>query len=364
MTGSVLFCPGVTLKGVLSRWPLPDPGPLVAPLVETALDTLDLSGEEFMGERAVHSFGKSMGSPSPLSWQTPSKENRSMYFAGIGNTHSEVESVDFIHGQQRFPYTSPQRFSSIRPGFDPHESPQPQNGLGRYGSAGNQHLGLAAQDRHTFDHAVSVNQNHQCRGPVPQQPGPLQVSFGDYERAGSFWARLVREGDLAPGNQAQHRARPALDLNGQGVTTLMVRNIPVGYTREKLLREWPCDSTYDFFYLPCNFDSARHMTFAFINFTNPAFAEAFLVRWHRQKLPGSTAKKALDITAADVQGWAANIVRFQRAKSSRVRNPAFYPLIFQDGQRIEFMEAFPQVVASRPVDERIVEGVATMADLH
>lgn len=50
-------------------------------------------------------------------------------------------------------------------------------------------------------------------------------------------------------------------------TTLMVRNIPVLYTQEMLLEEWPSDGSWDFLYLPrSNSGAGRfNLTYAFIN---------------------------------------------------------------------------------------------------
>jgi mitochondrial fission protein ELM1 len=87
-------------------------------------------------------------------------------------------------------------------------------------------------------------------------------------------------------------------LAGDTITTLVVRNIPPRFTLEHLLCQWPRE--IDFLYLPNSFESTRNLSFAFVNFTSAAAAEAFREQWHKKRLPGPRSRKALDIGAAEV----------------------------------------------------------------
>lgn len=51
-------------------------------------------------------------------------------------------------------------------------------------------------------------------------------------------------------------------------TTLMIRNIPNKYTKDRLLQLIDVDfmNTYDFFYLPMDFENKCNVGYAFINF--------------------------------------------------------------------------------------------------
>lgn len=119
----------------------------------------------------------------------------------------------------------------------------------------------------------------------------------------------------------------------EGVTTLMVRNIPVRYTQDMLLAEWPNDEVcrHDFLYLPIAIDRKRNVSFAFVNFVSTAGALAFYSRWQRRRLQHYNTQKPLDISPADVQGRDANLLQVVRHKTFRIRNSHFLPAIF-DGK--------------------------------
>mmetsp|Transcript_118605 Transcript_118605/g.185175 ORF Transcript_118605/g.185175 Transcript_118605/m.185175 type:complete len:261 (-) Transcript_118605:165-947(-) len=109
-------------------------------------------------------------------------------------------------------------------------------------------------------------------------------------------------------------------------TTLMVRNIPLMYTQEMLMREWPNHGTYDFLYLPC-------VTYAFVNFTSPCAALEFMTRWQQARLHRGKSKRALNISVATVQGLANNLKRWKKKRTWRF-NHRCKPFVFQDGFQV------------------------------
>jgi len=119
----------------------------------------------------------------------------------------------------------------------------------------------------------------------------------------------------------------------------MVRNIPVRYTQDMLLKEWPNQGTYDFLYLPICIDRKRNASFCFINFVSEATAAGFQARWQKQRLEHFSARKPLDISAADVQGRDDNLLQIMRNKTFRIKNQYFQPAIFTGSERIS-MEDF------------------------
>lgn len=123
------------------------------------------------------------------------------------------------------------------------------------------------------------------------------------------------------------------------VRTLMVRNIPVRYTQDMLLKEWPSQGSYDFLYLPICIDRKRNASFAFVNFTSAEAALAFQARWQKQRLEQYSSRKSLDISPADVQGRDENLLQIVRNKTFRIRNLHFQPAIFIGSERIS-MEDF------------------------
>jgi len=119
-----------------------------------------------------------------------------------------------------------------------------------------------------------------------------------------------------------------LALVQQGVTTLMLRNVPPQLTQRQLvqkLRESGFDGMYDFVYLPSCFDSKAHSGYAFVNLVTPTAAGALASAWDlTYVLDPSPEHGALNISAAAVQGLAANIKRWSK-KVQRIRNPDLRP---------------------------------------
>jgi len=112
---------------------------------------------------------------------------------------------------------------------------------------------------------------------------------------------------------------------GCQITTLMVRNLPKEISQQQLLRELDqCgfDGQYDFCYMPRSFVSGENQGIAFVNFTSPAFAGALIGAWHRRRLFGIQPRQVpLVISPAEVQGLAANLARWTKGRSRRIRNP-------------------------------------------
>eukprot|EP00403_Amphidinium_massartii_P014975 CAMPEP_0178421802 /NCGR_PEP_ID=MMETSP0689_2-20121128/26837_1 /TAXON_ID=160604 /ORGANISM="Amphidinium massartii, Strain CS-259" /LENGTH=638 /DNA_ID=CAMNT_0020043329 /DNA_START=54 /DNA_END=1970 /DNA_ORIENTATION=+ len=133
--------------------------------------------------------------------------------------------------------------------------------------------------------------------------------------------------------------RPPKSMDTMVHRTLMVRNIPMRYTQDMLLVEWPPQGSFDFLYLPICIDKKRNASFAFVNFVSLEAAQAFYKRWHKQRLEHYSARKPLDISPADVQGREENLLQIMRNKTFRIRNAHFQPAIFEGDERVS-MEAF------------------------
>merc|ERR1719465_14878 len=86
---------------------------------------------------------------------------------------------------------------------------------------------------------------------LPPPPGLGDVAddgSGDSERSSNHDARL--EDDSSVEGDARLDQLIATLSARSAQTTLIIRNVPVLYTREMLLQEWPNEATYDFLYLP------------------------------------------------------------------------------------------------------------------
>jgi len=122
-------------------------------------------------------------------------------------------------------------------------------------------------------------------------------------------------------------------------TTLMVRNIPTEYTEEALLKEWPLDLGFDFFYLPRNNKGKANLGYCFLNFTTEAQAEAFRVRWNKNRLAHYIAPKRLNISLAEVQGLEENVRQLKEKPVGRMKARQCQPIIVRDGRHITLEEA-------------------------
>jgi hypothetical protein len=139
----------------------------------------------------------------------------------------------------------------------------------------------------------------------------------------------------------------------------MVRNVPIRYTQDMLLAEWPHDANYDFLYLPFCFKTRKNLGFAFVNFSTPEHAQAFCARWHKQRLRNHDAKKPLDIREADLQGRFHTILRLTKRKACRIKNSHFKPVIFAGRERITmefYMAVATESAATYGVDIRSGNG--------
>ncbi|CAJ1461745.1 unnamed protein product [Effrenium voratum] len=140
-----------------------------------------------------------------------------------------------------------------------------------------------------------------------------------------------------------------------GATTLMVRNIPVRYTQEMLLKEWPNQGTYDFLYLPICIKKKCNTSFAFINFVTPQHARDFAEKWHHERLLFFSARKPLDISLADLQGLEKNLLQCMNNKTSRIRNVRFQPAVFNGNERVSVDNVLREMQELKDFNLRVEE---------
>jgi len=125
-----------------------------------------------------------------------------------------------------------------------------------------------------------------------------------------------------------------------GKTTLVVRNIPARYTQQDILKRfWVPDGTFDLLFLPYSFKLGRTVGYGFINFTSPAYAQAFYRQWQGQMLAGGSKAKPLDIHASRSQGIYDNMKHLSTSDVMRVKNTKYQPSVFHGMRSISFMDA-------------------------
>jgi len=117
------------------------------------------------------------------------------------------------------------------------------------------------------------------------------------------------------------------------VTTLMIRNLPYSLTQQELLQAVD-DGGYsgqcDFLYLPHKFKEHKNLGFAFVNFKDVEVASKFSAEWHHTyRFKMGSMHKPLNISAAAVQGRAANEKAANSHKMGRVKNNFFRPVMVE-----------------------------------
>jgi len=124
-------------------------------------------------------------------------------------------------------------------------------------------------------------------------------------------------------------------------TTVMIRNMPNNYTRDMLLElvdEMGFAGTYNFVYLPIDFQTQAGLGYAFINFssvTNARMCFSEFEGFSDWKVP---SEKVCTVTwSSPTQGFEAHIDRY---RNSPVMHPSladdWKPVLFMQGVRVPF----------------------------
>lgn len=133
-------------------------------------------------------------------------------------------------------------------------------------------------------------------------------------------------GSLLPGQMAAKRqpaAKPGVVIQhpqapsafDETATTVMLRNIPVKYTREMVLADLDVrgfHGTYDFFYLPIDFQTGNTVGYAFINFVNVAETLRFRSVYNGLQLSPDSAK-ICEVSDAKAQGKDKNVEQYRNS---------------------------------------------------
>jgi len=124
-------------------------------------------------------------------------------------------------------------------------------------------------------------------------------------------------------------------------TTVMIRNMPNNYTREMLLDlvdSMGFAGTYDFAYLPVDFQSQAGLGYAFINFISVAEAQLCFSRFEGFSTWEVPSEKVCTVTWSEpTQGLEAHIDRYRNSPVMHHSLPFdWQPVLFQQGVRVPF----------------------------
>jgi hypothetical protein len=166
------------------------------------------------------------------------------------------------------------------------------------------------------------------------------------------------DGDAAPPGKWAVRAPPPGEWKsrpaqaGAQKTTLMLKNLPNDYTREmlvELLNAQGCEGSFDFVYLPIDFERDSGLGYAFVNFVGHEVAEAFLRRMSGFKGWSIASSKVCEaLWSNSMQGLQAHIERYRNSPVMHDSVPEYYrPVLFSGTTRLPFPPPTKKITAPR-----------------
>lgn len=150
-----------------------------------------------------------------------------------------------------------------------------------------------------------------------------------------------------PQTTGESPASQVLDANKQPLTeshtttTVMLRNLPRGYSRKDLVRTLNTHGfvgLYDFVYMPFDFKLKQCMGYGFVNMTAGEHVQHLIEKFDNQRLwPRSASLKLCSAGLSHAQGLEANIERFRNSPVMGDDVPErFKPALFAGDKRVPF----------------------------
>eukprot|EP00930_Biecheleria_cincta_P099476 TRINITY_DN910_c0_g2_i3.p1 TRINITY_DN910_c0_g2~~TRINITY_DN910_c0_g2_i3.p1 ORF type:complete len:355 (+),score=71.41 TRINITY_DN910_c0_g2_i3:122-1186(+) len=184
--------------------------------------------------------------------------------------------------------------------------------------------------------------------PLPVQPEPSAV--------------------LTPAVAPEGSSNSTSRLLQTGETTVMIKHVPAAYSQRKLLREFTSagfQGLVDFIYLPMDARTRANRGFAFCNLLNSTAAMRFCDAFHGGKLQLSEDDSpALEVNAAQIQGFEENAKHFLRTKATKGRDSYSRPLFLRalpPGVKLQMNSAGCK---SRPANANANTNVQPVANQH
>jgi len=117
--------------------------------------------------------------------------------------------------------------------------------------------------------------------------------------------------------------------NGNGRTTVMIRNIPNKYDLPLIAQTIDKNhkGKYDFFYLPIDFSNRCNFGYAFINFTDTKFIKDFYLEFNGKKWEKFNSEKICEIKYARIQGYSNLMQHFQYSRVMNQQDKKLRPYI-------------------------------------
>lgn len=167
-------------------------------------------------------------------------------------------------------------------------------------------------------------------------------------KASAFTPRSSQVASM-PTQAPESADAPVPDVPGQAsicpeeATTVMLRNLPCGFTRKALLgvlNKVGFQGCYDFAYIPIDFENKLCKGYAFVNLNHKKHVQRLIVvfdgfdKWNHCK-----SSKVCKASLSNTQGLAANIRRYQNSPIMGPDVPdTFKPVLFAGRRQVPFPE--------------------------
>lgn len=122
-------------------------------------------------------------------------------------------------------------------------------------------------------------------------------------------------------------------------TTIMIRNIPGGYTQSELLTEvgnvmGSFVDVFDFFYLPWDLQNNANVGYAFVNFLDSARAQRAVELFSNYRFKLHEMQRGAQVLPAHIQGLRNNLMHLQDRAVANGNHPCS-PVVMWKGMKIE-----------------------------
>ena len=129
-------------------------------------------------------------------------------------------------------------------------------------------------------------------------------------------------------------------------TTLMIRNIPIKYTDDMLLKELEqFENKFDCLYMPYDFENIGNRGYAFINFINPLHILLFYEKFQGKSWNKFESKKICELNFANFQGIEE--IKKHAKNYKGIKKPSFFINTLNSNINIEIPMKFLLILQKR-----------------
>ncbi|XP_061993085.1 protein terminal ear1 homolog [Rosa rugosa] len=283
----------------------------------------EMNGKEIHGKQIVIEFSR----PGGNSW----KKLNSLTTTAVPTVVSANVASPELYLPE--PFSGHSRFNAVSPlmyGSQGQFSSRTNSGSGNVGVeslVAELNLGGGIEERESVGHSrrasSSKKQSSQAMVTSPrqlQQPPPRSSRGKRGKQPKKYDTRFLIKEDVMVESTSDSR------------TTLMIKNIPNKYSQklllsmldnhcihcnEQILRDGDEDqplSSYDFVYLPIDFNNKCNVGYGFVNMTSPEATWRLYKAFHHQNWEVFNSRKICEVTYARVQGLEALKEHFKNSK--------------------------------------------------